>query len=134
MKPAILKRTLLGYSALIFSVLICYGQDQPADPLTGIWTKSLNGRSVTFTIAADLTYQVEFIGDAEVDVYGSYEVSGSRITFTDEGGDYAAKDAPGVYAFQVEDNSLIFKEFDDPLPGRKILLLGQWSKTSGEDN
>jgi len=128
MYPAILKRTLLLCSAFVFGILSCYSQNESSDQLEGTWTKVLNGRTVTFTIAPDQTYQVEFIGDADTDVYGKYKISGSQVTFNDEGGDYAAKDAPGVYEFQFSDSSVTFTEVDDPLPGRKILLVGKWSR------
>ncbi|MGW8314410.1 MAG: hypothetical protein ACWGNV_02330 [Bacteroidales bacterium] len=71
---------------------------------------------------------MEFLGNEEIDVYGSYKVEGTQVTFNDEGGQYAAKDVPGVYEFQVKDNSLTFTEADDPLAGRKVLLEGKWSK------
>ena len=128
MKPAILKRISLGCSALLFSILFCYGQGSPSDQLVGTWVKTMNGRTATFTISSDQTYQVEFTGNEEIDVYGSYVVEGTRVTFNDEGGQYAAKDVPGVYDFQVNDNSLTFTEADDPLAGRKVLLEGKWSE------
>ncbi len=129
MNPTILKRTLLLCSALLAGFLSCFSLNVSSDQLAGTWTKDLNGRTVTFTISSDQTYQVEFIGDADTDVYGKYEISGSQVTFTDEGGEYAAKDAPGVYEFQFSESSVTFTEVDDPLPGRKILLAGKWSRS-----
>ena len=127
MKPAIYTRTLLVITALLFSILTCTGQDDPSDLLVGKWTKLLNERSVTFTLSSDNKYQVEFAGDAEIDVYGSYVISGTQITFNDEGGDYSSCEA-GLYEFKMKDTSLIFTEVNDPVNGRRTLVGGSWSK------
>ncbi|MCK5068802.1 MAG: hypothetical protein KAR16_15235 [Bacteroidales bacterium] len=127
MKSAIFTRTLLLITALLFSILTCYGQNDTSEPVVGKWTKLFNERSVTFTISSDNKYQVEFAGDAEIDVWGSYVISGTQITFNDEGGDYSSDEA-GVYEFKVSDTSLTFTQVDDPVYGRSILLEGSWSK------
>ena len=127
MKSAISTRTLLVITALLFSILTCHGKDDPSDLLVGKWTKSLNERSVTFTISADNKYQVEFTGDDEIDVWGSYVISGTKITFNDEGGEYSADEA-GAYEFKVSDTSLIFITVLDPVYGRNLLVEGSWSK------
>lgn len=130
MSPAILKRTLVVITAVLFSILPCAAQDDPSDQLTGIWTKTINGRTMTFTISADFTYEVEFAGDDGTDVWGSYEVSGTHISFSDEGGDYSAPEV-GEYEFTVSGTSLTFTKVNDPLNGRSMLVEGMWSK-SGE--
>jgi hypothetical protein len=127
MKSTISARALMLLSALFFSIVMCHGQDDPSDPLVGKWTKLVNERSITFTLMSDHKYQVEFAGDDEIDVYGSYVVSGTQITFTDEDGDYAA-DVPGVYKFQVSGTSLTLTATDDPIDGRSMLVEGTWSK------
>jgi len=128
MKSAIYIRTLLVITALIFSIQTCYGKDDPSDLLVGKWTKLFNERTVTFTIAADNKFQVEFVEDAEIDVWGSYVISGTQITFKDEGGAYSSDEA-GVYEFQLGDSTLTFKKVNDPVYGRSILVEGSWSKT-----
>jgi hypothetical protein len=127
MKSTIFTRTLLLITALLFSILTCHGQDDPSDQLVGKWTKLLNERSVSFTLSSDNKFQVEFAGDAEIDVYGSYVLSGTQITFTDEGGEYSSDEA-GVYEFKLSDTSLRFTEVNDPVYGRRTLLEGSWSK------
>ncbi len=127
MKPIQFKSTITGLTALFVFLLPCFGQETPPDELAGTWTKSLNGRQMTFTISADHTYQVEFAGDAGIDVYGSCEVSGNRVTFNDEGGDYSA-DVPGVYTFQVSEHTVTFTEVNDPVMGRRSLLEGKWTE------
>ena len=69
--------------------------------------KSFNERTITFTIESDHTYTVEFVGDAEVDVKGSYVISGTQITFNDDSGDYSSVE-PGVYEFEVSETSVKF--------------------------
>lgn len=131
MKSTTSFRILCLTAALLFSIPPGFGQDQPSDQLVGTWTKSLNDRTVTFTITAKLSYTVEFAGDEGIDVEGSYVVSGSQITFNDEAGEYSA-DEPGVYEFKVIDSSLAFTKVNDPVYGRSILLEGNWSKADAE--
>ena len=118
-------------AALLFSVLTCYGQNDASDQVVGKWTKELNERTFTFTLTSDKKYQVEFAGDDEIDVYGSYEVSGKQITFTDEGGEYSS-DTSGVYEFKVSDTSITFTNVDDPVNGRSMLVEGTWSKAADD--
>jgi len=132
MKPAIFSRALLLIAALLFSTVTCYGQDNPSNPLKGKWTKSMNELTASFVISSDNKWEVEFTGDDELDVWGSYVIAGNKITFTDEGGQYSA-DEPGVYEFKVDDTSLIFTMVDDPVYGRSMLVEGTWSKASNEE-
>ncbi|TFH25584.1 MAG: hypothetical protein E4H10_09210 [Bacteroidia bacterium] len=131
MKSVIFTRTILLTPALFFSIVTCYGQDDPSDQLVGKWTKALNERSITFTFSSDNKYQVEFAGDAEIDVYGSYMITGTQITFNDEGGEYSS-DEPGAYEFKVSDTSLTFTQVDDTVYGRSMLVVGTWSRASPE--
>lgn len=129
MNPANFTRTLMLTSAFLFSILTCAGQDDSSDALTGTWTKMLNQRALTIEIMSDHTYQVEFAGDAEIDVFGSCEISGTQVTFNDEGGEYGA-DVPGTYEFKVNGTTVTFTEVDDPVYGRRSLLEGNWSKSA----
>ncbi len=129
MKSAISIRTLIGITALLFSILTCYGRDDPSDMLVGIWTKTFSERTVTFTLTSDKKFQVEFVADEEIDVWGSYVISGTQITFNDEGGEYGSDEA-GVYKFQVSDTSVKFTQVDDPVFGRSLLMEGSWSRAS----
>ena len=132
MKSTNSTRTLLVITVLLFSIITCYGQNDSSDPVVGKWTKIMNERSISFTMMSDHKYQVEFIGGDEIDVYGTYVISGTQITFTDEDGEYAA-DVPGVYKFQVSGTSLTFTAIDDPVGGRSMLVEGTWSKASDEE-
>ena len=131
MKSTNSTRTLLVITVLLFSIITCYGQNDSSDPVVGKWTKIMNERSISFTMMSDHKYQVEFIGGDEIDVYGTYVISGTQITFTDVGGDYAAP-VPGVYKFQVSGTSLTLTAIDDPVGGRSMLVEGTWSKASVE--
>ena len=128
MKSTIYSRSFLLVTALFFTVLTCMGQNAPSDQVVGKWTKELNGRTITFTLTADKKYQVEFAGDEEIDVYGSYVISGMQITFTDEGGDYSS-DSSGIYEVEVSDTSITYTNVDDPVNGRSMLVEGIWTKS-----
>jgi len=129
MKPTIFTRTLLVAAAILFAVMTSHAQNDPTGQIVGKWTKLLNERSVTFTLAPDQTYQVEFAGDEGIDVWGSYVVSGNRITFEDKGGDYSSAES-GEYEFKATDTSLTFYQIDDPVTGRSMLVEGSWSKAT----
>jgi len=98
-----------------------------SDRVVGKWAKYINGRTMTFVLSSDNKYQVEFAGDEETDVWGSYEILGDQITFNDEGGEYSA-DVAGVYTFEVDDTSLTFTAVNDPVTGRSMLVAGSWTK------
>jgi hypothetical protein len=127
MRLAIFSRTFFLASAFLFSVLTVMGQDDSAALLKGSWTKSANGGTVTITFLPDYKWEVNFTGKEEPDVYGKYVISGTQITFTDEGGDYSS-DSSGSYEFEVDDSSLQFTKVDDPVNGRSMLVAGSWTK------
>ena len=129
MKSTFFTRTFLLASVLLFSVLSCFGQDDSSDQVVGTWTKSMNERTITFTLLSDGKYQVEFAGDDAIDVLGSYVISGTQITFNDEGGEYGANEA-AVYEFKVSDTAISFTEVNDPVGGRRMLVEGSWSKAA----
>ena len=132
MKAILTSKSFLAIFALLFSLLNSYAQEKPSDQWVGTWTKSMNGASVQFMISSDNTWEVEFTGDDEADVYGTYQISGNQITLTDKGGEYSS-DSSGDYVFQVDKTSLKFTTVDDPVDGRKMLVAGTWSRTSDHD-
>ncbi len=113
-------------------MLNSYAQDESSDQLAGTWTKSMNGATARFMISPDNAWEVEFTGDDEADVYGTYLITGKQITFTDKGGEYSSASS-GDYEFQVDDTSLIFTIVDDPVTGRSMLVKGIWTRVSEED-
>ena len=128
MKQSLFPRTLLAAAVLFFSIASCYGQDVPADQLVGIWTKSMGERIIKFTLKADHTYEVDFAGDEGIDVTGKFEISGTRITFNDDEGEYSQNAPPGVYEYKLSETSLTMTGADDPLMGRKMLIEGNWAR------
>jgi hypothetical protein len=129
--PTIMKalhtlKSLLAIFALLFIILNSYAQDEPSNQWVGTWTKSMNEASVQFMISSDNTWEVEFTGDDEADVYGTYQISGNQITLTDKGGEYSS-DSSGDYVFQVDNDSLKFTTVDDPVDGRRMLVAGTWT-------
>lgn len=129
MKSAIFSRSFLLASTFLFSIMVCIGQDGPSDQVVGTWTKVTNEQTFIFTMTSDLKYQVDFTGDEEADVLGSYVISGPQITFTDEAGEYSSGTS-GVYEFKVDETSLKFSIVDDPVDGRSMLVEGLWSKAA----
>lgn len=112
---------------MIFSLATCKGQDDSSGQVVGTWTKSFDEVSIAFSILPDQTFEVEFTGDDEPDVTGSYRVSGTQITFTDEGGEQSSGES-GTYTFKAGEGTLTFTMVDDPVEDRSMLLQGTWSK------
>lgn len=127
MKSSIYTRAITLISVLLFSIVTCHAQNDAAKELVGTWTKTINSRTITFVMTSDLKYEVEFAGDEEIDVLGSYVIEKNQITFTDEGGEYGS-DTSGVYEFKVSESSVIFTAVDDPANGRRMLVAGEWTK------
>jgi hypothetical protein len=127
MKATLFSRTILLVSALIFSIATCKGQDDSSGQVVGTWIKSFDEVSIAFSILPDQTFEVEFTGDDEPEVTGSYRISGTRITFTDEGGERSSGTS-GTYTFKAGEGTLTFTIVDDPAEGRSMLLQGTWSK------
>lgn len=127
MKSTIFSKALLVSAASLFSIFTCFGQEKAADKLVGTWIKVVETNTITLTLTADKKSTVEFTGDDVIDVYGSYELYESHITFTDEGGEYAS-DVQGVYNFKPGENTLTFTLIEDPVDGRRMLVEGTWSK------
>lgn len=121
-------RTLFVVTVLSLSLFSCKKEEDPADKLVGTWTKNIQGRVATVTFTADYKWQVEFIDDAGIDVWGSYIISGNQITIIDEGGEYSSDDA-GIYSFQVSDSSLTLTKVNDPVDGRSVVVEGIWSRS-----
>jgi hypothetical protein len=120
-------RTVILIATLLFSAVSAFGQDDQSKLLVGKWTKAFQDRTVTFTLSADNKFEVEFTGDDKADVLGSYVTSGTKLTLTDEGGDYSSGSS-GIYEFKVSDSSLTLTEVDDPVEGRSMVTSGSWSK------
>ena len=129
MKSTFISRTLLLAAALLFTILSCMAQDNPADKLVGTWKKSSDQGSATLTLSADKKTTVEFTGDDVIDVWGSYKISGTKITLTDEGGDYSSGQS-GTYTFEFVEDSLRFTIVNDPVRGRSSLVKGSWAKAA----
>ena len=127
MKLATAFRSFIVIAILFFSVVSSYGQDDQSELLIGKWTKASQDRTITFTFTADNKYEVEFTGDGEADVLGSYVISGKKLTVTDEGGEYSSGSS-GVYEFKISDSSLTLTKIDDPVDGRSRIASGNWSK------
>lgn len=123
-----MKRIQVVTSVLIFACATSFGQGNLAKQLVGKWTRTFNEREVSFVMTAEQKYEVEFAGDERVDVFGSYEISGKKITFNDEGGEYGSNET-GVYEFKLEGNTISFTEVDDPVYGRRLLVEGEWTRT-----
>jgi len=127
MKSRIFSRTFLVFTALLLSILCCFGQNDPAKQVVGTWIKVVDVDKVTLALSADNKSEVEFTGDDVIDVYGSYKIAGAKITFTDEGGDYSSGTS-GVYEFKIVENKMTLTIVDDPVDGRSMVVEGTWTK------
>jgi len=120
-------RTILLSSIFLFTILTCMGQNESSDQVVGTWIKSAGYGNTTLVFAADNKWEVKFTGGDEPDVWGTYKLSESKITFTDEGG-ASSSGTSGIYEYKIAENSITFTKFDDPVDGRSMLVTGSWSK------
>jgi len=122
------RKALFVLAALLVFVVSSNAQDDPAEKVVGKWTKSIQGRTITFLMTADFKYEVDFTDDTGADVLGTYKLAESKIIFADEGGDYGA-DTSGEYEFELGEKSITFTEVNDPVNGRRMLVEGEWTRT-----
>jgi len=131
-KSTFVTRTFLLASVFLFTILTCYGQNESSDQVVGTWIKSAGNGNISLVITADNKYEVKFTGGDEPDVWGSYKLSESKLTFTDEGGVYSSGTS-GVYEYKIVEDSITFTKFDDPVDGRSMLVTGSWSNAGVEE-
>lgn len=120
-------KALLLVTALVFFTATTQGQDQAADQVAGAWTKSVQGRTIHFTMSPDNTFQVKFTGGEDPDVWGSWKTSGTLLTVTDEGGEYGSNTS-AEYEWKVSEDSLRLTVKFDPVDGRRELMRGAWGR------
>jgi len=117
--------SLLFLNFVLLAMFSC--EEDPKSPLAGDWSKVTQNRTCTLIISDDNKFETDFIDDTDNDVWGRITISGNQLTIIDEGGPYKS-DVSGIYTFQVEGNTLTFVEEVDPEEGRRILIVGTWSK------
>ena len=120
-------KALLLVIAFLISTATAIGQDHPSSPVAGAWTRSVEERTIIFTMSPDHTFQVEFTMDEDPDVWGSWNVSDTQLTVTDEGGEYSSNSS-AQYEFEVSEDSLKLTVKYDPVDGRRKLMQGKWGR------
>ena len=89
------------------------------------WTRFFEGRTYTLTFTADHTWEADYTGNSDIDVWGTYSISASEITFVDTGGEQRSEHA-GTYIFSVNESSLIFSVVSDFEAERMLVIEGVW--------
>ena len=94
--------------------------------LIGTWTAPQpSARAATLKFLKGGVFEVEFRGDAEVEVSGRYQVVDNELRVTDESGLAAclAPDyGPGRYAFTIRNEELTLDAVKDDCEGRVMIL------------
>lgn len=103
--------------------------DSAAPVLTGTWTRTFNGSTVTITLGADGRYTVNMGGGTAVDVRGEYTVEDDQVTFADTGGNNASSSGEAIYRFVVRDGQLTLTPIDEPDENRESVAAATWTKS-----
>jgi len=101
--------------------------DLDNNSIVGVWQQNTGDRVITRTFFPDNKIQTDFYRDAEIDVWGYYELNGNEIIITDIGG--AACVSDGKYEYKIIGDTLRFNEISDECDGRKNGFLKDWIRT-----
>ncbi len=110
-----------GSATLVLSLLLllaCSGEaaSQSGDFPLG----SYESGPFTITFEKGGAFRVKHSSGAGVT--GTYKLSGDRIEFADQEGEFMCQDSDGKYTWKVDGDRLIFSVVDDPCDGRKQAL------------
>jgi len=100
-----------------------------SDPaLVKTWVKfGSPTKTMTLVLKLDSSFEADFIGDAQIDVWGDYFPVGRRITFVDQGGQQACPADSGVYRYSVAGHELLLSLIQDACRGRIGPTVGTWT-------
>lgn len=92
--------------------------------IVGQWkTEDTQKTPLVIKFRKDQTYEVDFEGDGNKDVWGKIEFWQDKIKFTQENAlDYIQCQEAGVYDYSIQRNKLDLVEFADECEARKISL------------
>jgi hypothetical protein len=102
------------------------------NPIVGIWKKTSNTRThfgiecETMTFMPDGKFQIDFIGNPEIDVWGYYQIDNNKITFNDLGGNPCLSD--GLYSYIINNDTLSFTPITDNCLTRESRFSEFWIK------
>lgn len=130
-----LSQKILGLLLITYFSTGCasypFQKKSAAPGLLGTWKykDSFRGQQ-TITLRANETYQIDFDGDQQTDVWGAYRVLWDKITFTDKKGDIPSDcREPGVYLYQQIGEQVHFTPVSDSCTTRANSLKSIWQKT-----
>jgi hypothetical protein len=100
-----------------------------SDPaIVGTWIKfGSPTQTMTLTMKSDCTFEADFTGDSQIDVWGDCSPSGGQITFVDVGGQHACGPDSGIYRYHIVEDELTFSLIRDSCRGRTRPTVGTWA-------
>jgi hypothetical protein len=105
----------------------CAMMEQHKHPLAGNWKNDLG---TVWMIHADGTFDVDLNKDGKRDAWGTYTVSGDKVTLMAIGGMHPKGcTGKGVYHFKRDGNTLRFAVVSDACKLRKKNVLMTWHAT-----
>lgn len=95
--------------------------------IIGVWQQTLPNRINIRTFTPNNKTQSDFHGDAEIDIWGYYDLKGDTVIFKDMGG--ASCDYAGIYKYKIQNDTLRFQLIkDDECDGRVSGMKGNWTR------
>ncbi len=100
-----------------------------SDPaIVGTWIKfGSPKRMMKLAFTEDNSFQIDYTGDAQMDVSGQYSISDGQITLMDQKGSQVCPD-PGLYRYKVRKNQLTLSVMQDGCEGRARPAVGEWTQ------
>ena len=98
-----------------------------SDSIVAAWIRVVQGQgAVKIIFTAGGEYQVDMSNDGDIDGTGDYTLAGDQITMVDHG--TVSCTGPGVYSFNIANNTLTFTLVQDNCNERLLVIVGVWTR------
>jgi hypothetical protein len=123
---------LFFLASILVSIASCNDKKENSDNGTifGQWELKTPDATVELFVFQDSTFHVDVLMNQGVEVEGKIVLEENRATFINvQGTDSLSSDpTPGIYNYQITNDSVKFEKIDDPLSRRSNFLSQTWAR------